>query len=83
MSGPQQMAPDPKKILHQAVGRGEALELPDRLEAAQLSWVSSSTVSRRQGRHVEPGRSTGPKHARERRAVVPTVARPPEIVMPA
>ncbi len=46
MSGPQQMAPDPKKILHQAVGRGEALELPDRLEAAQLSWVSSSTVSR-------------------------------------
>jgi len=50
MSGPQQMALDPKEILHQAVGRGEPLELPDRLEAAQLSWVSSSTVSRRQGR---------------------------------
>ncbi len=41
MSGPQQMAPDPEEILHNAVDRGEPLEMPDRLEAAHLAFTLS------------------------------------------
>ena len=41
MSGPQQMAPDPEEILHNAVDRGEPLEMSDRLEAAHLAFTLS------------------------------------------
>ena len=41
MSGPQQMAPKPEEILHNAVDRGEPLEMSDRLEAAHLAFTLS------------------------------------------
>ena len=41
VSGPQQMAPDPEEILHDAVDRGEPLEMSDRLEAAHLAFTLS------------------------------------------
>ena len=37
MGSPQQMASDPEEILHNAVDRGEPLEMSDRLEAAHLT----------------------------------------------
>ena len=41
MSSPQEMAPDPEEILHNAVDRGEPLEMSDRLEAAHLAFTLS------------------------------------------
>ena len=41
MGSPQQMASDPEEILHNAVDRGEPLEMPDRLEAAHLAFTLS------------------------------------------
>jgi len=41
MSSPQQMAPDPEEILHNAVDRGEPLEMSDRLEATHLAFTLS------------------------------------------
>ncbi len=41
VGGPEQMAADPKEILHDAVDRREALELPRGLEAAHLPFALS------------------------------------------
>ena len=41
MGSPQQMASDPEEILHNAVDRGEPLEMSDRLEAAHLAFTLS------------------------------------------
>ena len=41
MGSPQQMASDPEEILHNAVDRGKALEMSDRLEAAHLAFTLS------------------------------------------
>ena len=41
MSSPQQMAPDPEEILHNAVDRSEPLEMSDRLEATHLAFTLS------------------------------------------
>ncbi len=45
MSSPQQMAPDPEEILHNAVDRGEPLEMSDRLEAAPLAYQGLGELS--------------------------------------
>jgi hypothetical protein len=42
MGSPQQMAPDLEEILHNAVDRGEPLEMSDRLEAG--IWRSRCRV---------------------------------------
>ncbi len=41
MGSPQHMAPDPEEILHNAVNRGEPLEMSDRREAAHLAFTLS------------------------------------------
>ena len=41
MGGPEQMVADPEEILHDAVDRREALELPRGLEAAHLPFALS------------------------------------------
>ena len=46
MSSPQQMAPDPEEILHNAVDRGEPLEMSDRLEAAHLALALTGRLMR-------------------------------------
>ena len=43
MGSPQEMAPDPEEILHNAVDRGEPLEMSDRLEAAHVASTLSGT----------------------------------------
>jgi len=39
MDRPQQMSADPEEILHHAMDRREALEMPGRLEAAHLPFA--------------------------------------------
>ena len=59
MSSPQQMAPDPEEILHNAVDRGEPLEMSDRLEATHLAFTLSGAGNPRKWlkRSGEPPRN--------------------------
>ena len=56
VTGSQQVAPDPKEILHDVVDRREALQLTGRLEAPHLALPAGESVDarlRRDCSHIE------------------------------
>ena len=44
VKGPQQVAADPEKVLHEAVDRREPLKLADRLEASHLAFTMAGRL---------------------------------------